>query len=981
MRTAVSGKRTVLTLIVVLTVTVVVSVGVALRTLYQTAIHEQTDLLTDLAESRARMITGVAMSESQRAGGSTNAESLLVPILRLLDGAQFTSSDSVDPGRSMECLLVRSKDNQIVFVISQKGRTITRPSPVPFDTDIAAPARQALLGRSGTMMGRDYRGNQVLAVYRYLPDLKLGLVAKVDMAEIRTPFIKAVLQTSMVAILLVSVSALILLRIGNAMVAGVKRSEQRLRLALRTGHIGAFEVDLKNGQGIWTPEIASLWQVPQDFNGDFSAFCWSRVHPDDVSGLKARFAQLIQTRDEGEMEFRIIRNDSELRWIRWRGQVIQRPGSNTNIAIGVNMDITGQKVAEEQITMLKHSIEVHREGVYWIDTKGIIVYANLAGHEVLGYGPGDLFGEPIEMINPRMTAETLASVWNTLRTKGSFLNESVHQRKDGSEFPVEIMTTHLQFGGREFAAGFARNITDRLNAAAKLQESELRFRSIFEQAGLGAAVIDSEDGHYLRINAKYCEIIGYTEEEILGHSFLELTHPDDLEADLTNLARLRQGQIKTFSLEKRYIHKDGREVWVNLTVSPLWTEGKPVARKMHLALVQDITETKRLKESEARTQRLETAERIAGQIAHDFNNLLGPMMAYPELMRDQLPDGHPVRAYVDDIEAAASKIAEINQQLLTVSRRGHFSQTVLNVNTVISQAVRDLGPLPETLTLQTDLGSDLMNVRGGLAQIHRIILNLLVNARDAVGDRGTISVETRNYYADDTTILFNRVPRGEYVRITVSDTGKGISPEALPRIFEPFFTTKSGHKQRGSGLGLSIVDAVVKDHRGYIDVTTRAGTGTSFIVYLPVTRDQVVDEVVETIPSGTEKVMVIDDDDVQREIMSRLLTSLGYHVTLCESGEMAIEVLESTPHDLLVLDMIMPRGIDGLETYRRALRINGSQRAVIVSGYSESAKVRMAQDMGAGVFVRKPLSKKSIATAVRSELDRKQEPQPVGVPS
>jgi CheY-like chemotaxis protein len=262
-----------------------------------------------------------------------------------------------------------------------------------------------------------------------------------------------------------------------------------------------------------------------------------------------------------------------------------------------------------------------------------------------------------------------------------------------------------------------------------------------------------------------------------------------------------------------------------------------------------------------------------------------------------------------------------------------------------------------------------MNILGGRAQILRAISNLLTNARDAMQDIGQLGIRTENRYVDVPSGRFASVQKGEYVRLTISDTGTGIPPDILPRIFDPFFTTKASTLRHGSGLGLSVVNAVVEDHNGCIDYESVPGVGTSFYLYFPTTREGISERESSEIIGGTEKVLIVDDDQVQREVNSRLLGKLGYTATAVKSGEEALEFLLNHPQDLLVLDMIMPDGIDGTETLRRALSINPSQKTVIVSGYAESENVKEALRLGASQFVRKPLSLNAVAEAVRKALD------------
>ncbi len=390
----------------------------------------------------------------------------------------------------------------------------------------------------------------------------------------------------------------------------------------------------------------------------------------------------------------------------------------------------------------------------------------------------------------------------------------------------------------------------------------------------------------------------------------------------------------------------------------------------YVAAKNDITETKRLQKLESRAERLEMAGTIAGQVAHDFNNLLAPIMAYPEFIRDELPHDNIALAYLDTIETAAKKIAEINQDLLTMGRRGHYNQEIININSIVLQAVKEMKARTKIVTCETSLDEKIMNIKGGAAQIHRMLINLFVNAYDAMDDIGMITIKTENYYADDTSMAFGRVPKGEYVKLTVTDNGCGIPDDIIQKILDPFFSTKVADKKSGSGLGLSVVDAVMKDHNGYLDLSSKVGKGTSFYLYFPITREESESSASTQLRCGTEKILIVDDDDVQREVTEQLLKKLNYKISSVSSGEKAVEFLKENQQDLVILDMMMPPGIDGTETYRQILEINANQKAIIVSGFSESDRVFEAQDLGVGAFVRKPFTKSTISAAVRTELER-----------
>ncbi|MBU0756410.1 MAG: response regulator, partial [Planctomycetes bacterium] len=372
-----------------------------------------------------------------------------------------------------------------------------------------------------------------------------------------------------------------------------------------------------------------------------------------------------------------------------------------------------------------------------------------------------------------------------------------------------------------------------------------------------------------------------------------------------------------------------------------------------------------------RAQRLETAGRIAGQVAHDFNNLLGPLAACPGIIRKELPEGHSALEFVDFIESAAKQMAEINQQMLTLGRRGHYNLEALNLNRIIEEAIRQIVPRPAKLGIRLDLAEDLLNIKAGRSQIFRVISNLLANARDAMADVGLITVRTENVYADKVFGHIDRISRGEYVKLTVSDTGAGMTPEIMAKMFDPFFTTKSMDKKRGSGLGLSIVHAVVDDHHGHVDCESKQGRGTSFYLFFPTTREA-IQAPSASVEGGTESILIVDDDQLQRKVTAQLLSRLGYKVTDVDSGEKAVETLAEAPRDLVILDMIMPGGMDGTETFRRIREILPAQKALIMSGYAESERVLEVLNMGAGRFLRKPLTLQALSQAVREELNRPQ---------
>ena len=635
-------------------------------------------------------------------------------------------------------------------------------------------------------------------------------------------------------------------------------------------------------------------------------------------------------------------------------------------------DVTERKQAEEALRQSEKNyrlvVDNTDTGFVVVDDAGAVVEANepylrLIGAEQLD----DVIGRSvIEWTAPECKEDNLAAV--ALCVKQGYIKdfETTYVRNDGTRVMIQInaITQETSEGARLSAQ--CRDITERKRAEEELRESEERYRVLFEEALDAIVVTELESGIIVNCNKAATQLFGREKAELIGQHQRILHPPEETKGKFSATYEQHREEARGQILEAQIVTKNGDVRDVSIKADIFEFRGK----KFLLGPFRDITETKRLQELESRAQRLETAGTIAGQVAHDFNNLLAPLMAYPDFIREGLPRNHPALAYLDYIEESAKKIADINQDLLAMGRRGHYNREVLNLNAIIHQTVKEMPSLADNVTCATVLDPDLMNILGGASQIHRVVTNLLCNAVDALQDIGHINVRTENYYVDDISGSYDRVPKGEYVKLTISDTGCGISDDNVQKILDPFFTTKASDKKRGSGLGLSVVDAVVKDHGGYLDLETKPGKGTSFYVYFPTTHESSDSQDADETCGGSERILVVDDDDMQRKVSTQLLKKLGYEVNTIESGEKAIDFLRDNPHNLVILDMVMPGGIDGAETYRQILEISPNQKTIIVSGFSESDRIRVAQELGAGAFVKKPLTKRAIANAVRTELDR-----------
>ena len=505
----------------------------------------------------------------------------------------------------------------------------------------------------------------------------------------------------------------------------------------------------------------------------------------------------------------------------------------------------------------------------------------------------------------------------------------------------------------------------------RLLEREELFKLITENVADMIAVVDT-DGNRLYNSPSYYRILGYTVEELHSTSTLDQIHPDDhqLVVDVTNDTR-RSGVGRR--IEFRMRHKDGHWVHLESTASIIRDAG----RKGDLLVVvsREISERRRLEEQLRQSQKMDAIGRLSGGVAHDFNNLLGVIIGYGEILEERIAESDPLRASVDQVLKAGRRAASLTRQLLAFSRQQVLEPKVMLLNAVVSDMEKMLRRLiGEDIDLVISLERNLGRIRADQGQIEQTIMNLAVNARDAMPDGGKLVIETANFEIDRAFASRYAYPvlPGSYVLLTVSDSGTGMDAATQQRIFEPFFTTKE--KGKGTGLGLSTVYGVVKQSGGYIDVYSTLGKGTTFNIYLPRTDgDSAETEHENASPKetcGTETILLVEDEDTLRALTRNLLELKGYTVLEAANGAAALELSDRTPGEihLLLTDVVMP-GINGRMLADQLKAKRAGLRTMFMSGYTGQRVGEKAILEPGSIFLQKPFTRDELARKVREALE------------
>jgi PAS domain S-box-containing protein len=676
----------------------------------------------------------------------------------------------------------------------------------------------------------------------------------------------------------------------------------------------------------------------------------------------------------GEEHDRFERADGSVQWIRWEA----RPWRDSEGMIGGIVifadDVTERKQAADVRERLAAVVDSSEDAIIAKRLDGTINAWNSGAEKVFGYSHAEAIGKPIQMLLPPERAREEADILARIRRGESVEHfETVRIRKDGTRIDVSVTISPIRdiTGAIVGASKVARDITDRKRAEEALFKSEERFSKAFRNNPLAITISTEAEGRYLDVNDAFLNMLGYQRKDVIGSTAKELrfwSEPLDREEMLRHLKE----EEKVAKHHTKYRTAKGEiresEVWAEL----IELDGQ----RCILGITRDVTDMKKLEAQFRQAQKMEAVGRLAGGVAHDFNNVLGIVMGYSDIALGEIPTDTPVKKYLSEIKKASQRAALITRQLLAFSRQQVVFPKILDLNDVVRNVTTMfLRLVGEDIEIEFRPGTAIGCIKADPGQIEQILMNLVVNARDAMPTGGKITIETGTSELDEHyTSRHAGAHEGKHVVLKVSDTGSGMDETTRSQIFEPFFTTKAPGK--GTGLGLSTVYGIVKQSDGYISVYSEPGKGTTFKIYFPMLREKAEElgshrEEAEP-PRGSETILVVEDDKILRGLAVKLLQEGGYHVIEAEDAENALKILSSTgvEVDLLLTDIVMP-GKTGVELLAEAKRIRQNLRAVFMSGYAGDLVTQHGVLVQEHSFLEKPFTKRALLTKVYSVLHGK----------
>ena len=651
----------------------------------------------------------------------------------------------------------------------------------------------------------------------------------------------------------------------------------------------------------------------------------------------------------------------------------QLDGDRVISARAITRDISLRKRAEQREIRLARILEDSTNEIYVFDAHTLhFTQLNRGARRNLGYSIEELEKMTPVDLKPEFTEETFAAAIEPLRTgdETQIRFTTIHRRKDGSTYPVEVNLQLAGDGPDPVFVATILDITEHKKSEQALRESEEKYRDLVERAGV-AIMVDDEAGRLRYFNRPFMELFGFREEELEGRTIWDLIHPEDLES-------VRDRHDRRFSNDPeapasysfRGVRKDRETIHLEVNTTTQVENNRVIGSR---SFIRDVTDRKRLEEQLVQMQKLEALGQLAGGIAHDFNNLLMSISGSAEMLGFRFSSGDSETQELATIRETVARGAELTQRLLAIARQQVLEMEVTDLQPVVEKELKILRRvIPESIRIDYQPSADLPAVMADHGQLGQVLMNLVVNARDAMPEGGTITIGTESARVGGNQALRRPgVATGSYVNLSVKDAGEGMDAATLVRIFDPFYTSKG--EGEGTGMGLATVYGIVKQHGGFIEVESAPGNGSTFDIYLPVTTEaarEKDDSGGHSVVGGAETILVVEDEPAVRSAVVGMLEALGYTVAEAADGSEALEALKSgTFADLVFSDVVMPR-MGGQELLERVRKLTPYLPFLFSSGYTDQALRDQLDTERKTSFIAKPFTIKKLSRAVRQALSQ-----------
>jgi len=758
-------------------------------------------------------------------------------------------------------------------------------------------------------------------------------------------------------------------------------SEQRAQFAIEGAGHAVWDWNAPTNEVFYSARWKTMLGFEPHEIGNTLAEWHTRIHPEDLP----RVQEEIQRHFDGQSsayacEYRIRCKDGSFNWLLDQGKVMSRmPDGKPLRVLGTCSDVTERKQADaalrESLLFRREAEKISRTGAWKVSPKTDYLYWTEGVYEIveapLDYKPG--LEEGMKFYDPESIPVLREALGRALQDGTPFVKEVGLTTTSGKHLCTEVRgLRRLVEGEHAFVMGTFQDITPRKQAEQAVRESEERFRALVENAPNGIFV--QVDGKFAYINDSAARLFGpVPRSRLLGLPVLERFHTDQRAQVMERIRLLNEERRAVPVVEERCLRLDGAEFDAEFSAVPFDYDGRSGA----LVFFHDITERKRLEAQFRQAQKLDAIGQLAGGVAHDFNNILAAIMMNLGLLQMNPKLDPETQQALKELDDQARRAAGLTQQLLMFSRRSVLAVKPLDLNEVVANLLKMLHRLiGEHIDLRFDGKSALPLVAADTGMLDQVLMNLVVNARDAMPRGGRITISTSLAHLEAAQAVSNPDRRtGRFVCLTVLDTGCGMDAATLKRIFEPFFTTKEAGK--GTGLGLATVHGIVAQHKGWLEVESQPGQGSTFRVFLPALAQSAAQvppsPPVGPAPRGSETILLVEDDGNLRLLTGRSLRALGYRVYEAENGQAAMVLWQTQGQgvDLVLTDMVMPEGVTGLELTERMQALKPGLKVIIASGYSTEIVQAGVPAKAGVVYLPKPYSTNFLADTVRKCLDRK----------